>query len=266
MKATESIEVNIDAAEVFNFPQSGIYSFVSLGLISTAIAPSISFSGPSATFASNSIHIYVDSEATSLIAPALPSLEARTIIQDGCNATELAASTKALANCVSLARAAAADAANPQSARFVEYFRTNSSTTRQTVVARLQAVANECSSTNSGKSSYACKDISGICSSEPLNAYTRWDVNYMVMCPLFYDTLPALPPGCHRQCQATTTIHEMTHCDSVYEPHTNDWAYAYNASTSLSPERALANADNYSLYANGKSNQNIQWSMDLNCS
>ncbi|KAF3800713.1 Neutral protease 2-like [Colletotrichum gloeosporioides] len=247
--AGESIAVAIDVANVHYFEKSGRFSVIADGLIPVGLASSTSFDQPAIAFKSNAIDIDVDAVAASRLMVA-PALAERTNVQAGCNETTSDASLKALANCQVLALAAAADAADPSSKRFVEYFGTNSSETRNIVVTRLKNVAQECSTTNSGVSRYFCYDYYGVCEIDgPLNAYTAWDVNTMVMCPLFYG-LPPLPQGCHRQCQATTTIHETTHCEAVYEPHTNDYAYAYNASVALPSERALQNADNYSLYAN----------------
>ncbi|CAJ2512662.1 Uu.00g007810.m01.CDS01 [Anthostomella pinea] len=253
LKASEIISMVINVAAVHDFTASGTYTFKASGLMPFANAGSAELIGPALTYESNTISLYVDAQKVASVPKALSArpLEERTEVQEGCNATQLAASTAALANCEILALAAAADAADPSSARFVEYFRTNSSTTRQTVVDRLTAVAADCATTDSGPSRYFCYDYYGICeSSGPLNAYTLWDVSTSVMCSLFYDTLPPLPQGCHRQDQATTTIHEITHCEAVYSPHTNDYAYAYNESIALTPAFALLNADNYSLFAN----------------
>ncbi|KAI2472651.1 Deuterolysin metalloprotease family-domain-containing protein [Annulohypoxylon bovei var. microspora] len=253
LKASESVSANISAAAVHEFINSGTYTFTATGSMPVALAGSTELSGPAVIFQSNSVSLYVDAQEAVAAPKALSfsRLEARTNVQDGCNATELAASTTALENCVTLALAAAADAKDPSSTRFVEYFKTNSSETRQIVADRLTAVSKECSTTNSGPSEYFCYDYYSFCYADgPLNAYTKWDFDFVIMCPLFYDTLPPLPQGCHRQDQATTTIHEMTHCEDVYSPHTNDYAYAYNESTALSPEFALLNADNYSLFAN----------------
>ncbi|KAI1205205.1 Deuterolysin metalloprotease family-domain-containing protein [Annulohypoxylon truncatum] len=253
LKASESVSTNISAASIHDFANSGTYTFTAAGVMPVASAGSTKLSGPALDFQSNSVSLHVDAQAAAAVPKVLSfkPLEARTNVQDGCNATQLAASTAALEHCVTLALAAAADAKDPSSARFVEYFKTNSSDTRQIVVDRLTAVSKECSTTNSGPSRYFCYDYYSLCEIEgPLNAYTAWDVDTVVMCPLFYDTLPPLPQACHHQDQATTTIHEMTHCEEVYKPHTNDYAYGYNESTALPADRALQNADNYSLFAN----------------
>ncbi|KAI1075575.1 Deuterolysin metalloprotease family-domain-containing protein [Whalleya microplaca] len=259
LKASESVDTVISAATVHEFAQSGTYTFRAVGAIPVAAtAGSTQLSRTSVEFASNILSLHVDAAVAMAVPLALKVvLDKRTHIQDNCNTTQLAASTAALANCEKLATAAAADAADLSSARFVEYFKTNATATRDTVVARLRAVAKECSTTDGGVSNYWCNDRSSICESEgPLNAYTIWDQAQTIMCPLFYDTLVPLPKVCHKQDQATTTIHEMTHIEDVYSPHTNDWAYSYNESVALTPERALANADNYSLFANA---------VNLNC-
>ncbi|KAI0882996.1 Deuterolysin metalloprotease family-domain-containing protein [Annulohypoxylon maeteangense] len=253
LRVSESVSTNISAATIHDFTKSGTYIFTATGSIPIASAGSTTLSGPALIFQSNSVSLYVDAQIATAVPKALSfgPLEARTMVQDGCNATRLAASTAALEHCVTLALDAAADAKDPSSTRFVEYFKTNSSETRQIVADRLTAVSKECSTTNSGLSRYFCYDYYSICETEgPLNAYTMWDIDTVVMCPLFYDTLPPLPQACHRQDQATTTIHEISHCEEVYSPHTNDFAYGYNESSALTPERAVLNADNYSLFAN----------------
>ncbi|KAI0160846.1 Deuterolysin metalloprotease family-domain-containing protein [Hypoxylon sp. FL1284] len=253
LRASESTSAIVSAAAVHAFPRSATYTFAVAGLMPVAPAGSTELPGPVLVLQSNSVDVDVDAVVAESVPKALSfhALEGRTNVQDGCNSTKLAASTAALTNCETLALAAAADAADPSSARFVEYFGTNSSATRQTVVNRLKAAAKECSTTDSGPSRYYCYDYYSLCDVDgPLNAYTKWDFDFVVMCPLFYDTLPALPQGCHRQDQATTTIHEMTHCKDVFSPHTNDIAYGYNETTALPPESALLNADTYSLYAN----------------
>ena len=60
---------------------------------------------------------------------------------------------------------------------------------------------------------------------------------------------------CHGISQATTTIHEMTHIDGLMDPSTDDFPghYGWPALTSLPPEQAIMNGDNYGFYANGKS-------------
>lgn len=178
----------------------------------------------------------------------------RTILQeDSCTAEKLELTANGIKNCESLARAAAKDASDVHSARFVEYFKSNETKTREHVTGRLLAVAEECSTSDSGNTRVSCRDEIGYCESDgPLIAYTTWVNGYVTMCPLFYNTLPPLPQRCHKQDHATTTIHEMTHARAVYEQEvsTQDYAYGYENSTALDPLSCLYNADSYSLYAN----------------
>ncbi|KAH7194084.1 Deuterolysin metalloprotease family-domain-containing protein [Fusarium oxysporum] len=178
----------------------------------------------------------------------------RTILQeDSCTADKLELTANSVKNCETLARAVARDASDVHSARFVEYFKSNETKAREHVTGRLLAVAEECSTSDSGNTRVFCSDEIGYCESDgPLIAYTTWVNGYVTMCPLFYDTLPPLPQKCHKQDHATTTIHEMTHARAVYEQEvsTQDYAYGYENSTALDPLSCLYNADSYSLYAN----------------
>ena len=135
--------------------------------------------------------------------------------------------------------------------RFSEYFKSTSSSVRNTVAARLRAVASECSSTTSGATTSHCNDPYGYCESNVL-AYTLPASDYVVNCPLYFNALPALTKSCHAQDQATTTLHEMTHAPGVYSPGTDDLGYGYAAATRLSSANAVNNADSYALYANGE--------------
>jgi deuterolysin len=199
----------------------------------------------------------------------------RTVLQSGCSTAQKTATTKALANCKALANSAATAALSGSSTKFSECtqfisfhnpeipaqkeapltirsvdFKTTSSTTRTTVSNRLKAVATECGSITSGKTTYYCTDVYGYCESNVL-AYTIPSQNVIVNCPLYYSALPALTGSCHAQDQATTTLHEMTHAPGVYSPGTQDNGYGYAAATSLSSSAAVLNADSYALFANG---------------
>jgi deuterolysin len=204
----------------------------------------------------NSKAISIKIDKASSAAAAHQKSSKRTIIEgDSCTVEQLKATAEGVRNCKTLARAAAADAANVHSSRFVEYFKSNETKTREHVTGRLLAVAEECATSDSGNTRVFCKDEFGYCESDgPLIAYTTWVNGYVTMCPLFYETQPPLPEKCHKQDHATTTIHEMTHARAVYEQEvsTQDYAYGYENSTALDPLSCLYNADQYSLYANGK--------------
>ncbi|KAH7129457.1 Deuterolysin metalloprotease family-domain-containing protein [Dactylonectria estremocensis] len=246
--AKSSLTRVIDLAVAYDL-EPGTYSIFADGTF-----PAVSGQSTKAktlSFKSETIKINIEESST---AELKENWSKRTIFQeDGCTADQREATLNGIRNCEPLARAAAADAANVHSARFVEYFKSNETHARKLVSGRLLAVADECSTTDSGETKVQCKDNWGYCESEgPLIAYTTWVNGYVTMCPLFYDTLPPLPQKCHKQDHATTTIHEMTHARAVYEEEvsTNDYAYGYQNSTALDAVSCLYNADSYSLYAN----------------
>jgi deuterolysin len=251
LAAGSSITRLVDLSSVYDF-QPGTYSIVAEGTF-----PSVSgtFKEPtSISFKSKALSITVKESSA---AEVKQILSRRSIVEtEDCPADKLKANLDGVRNCETLARAAAADAADVHSARFVEYFKSNETEAREHVSGRLLAVAKECSTTDSGDTRLLCRDDLNVCETDgPLIAYTTWVNGYIVMCPLFYDTLPPLPRKCHKQDHATTTIHEMTHARAVYEdkaPATADRAYGYENSTALTSEEAMYNADSYSLYANGK--------------
>ncbi|KAJ4317077.1 hypothetical protein N0V84_007530 [Fusarium piperis] len=244
-----SITRLVDLSWVYDF-KPGTYSIFAEGTL-----PSVSGTSKepnSISFKSKALSITVKESSS---AEVKQTLSRRSIVEtDDCPAEKLKANLDGVRNCETLARAAAADAADVHSARFVEYFKSNETKAREHVSGRLLAVAKECSSVDSGDTRVMCKDDINVCEDDgPLIAYTTWVNGYIVMCPLFYDTLPPLPQKCHKQDHATTTIHEVTHARAVYEdkaPSTADFAYGYENSTALSPDECLYNADTYSLYAN----------------
>ncbi|KAI1012098.1 hypothetical protein LB503_004847, partial [Fusarium chuoi] len=248
LKAESSIFRTIDLSTMYDL-KAGTYTVYAEGSIPAASKES-----------SKTIPVSFKSETLSMKITKASSAEAkqkaskRTILQgDSCTADKLELTANGVKNCETLARAAAKDASDVHSARFVEYFKSNETTAREHVTGRLLAVAEECSTSDSGNTRVFCSDEIGYCESDgPLIAYTTWVNGYVTMCPLFYDTLPPLPQKCHKQDHATTTIHEMTHARAVYEQEvsTQDYAYGYENSTALDPLSCLYNADSYSLYAN----------------
>ncbi|KAF5544279.1 hypothetical protein FPHYL_11054 [Fusarium phyllophilum] len=250
LKTGSSIFRIVDLSTMYDL-KAGTYSVYAKGSLPAAIKES---SKPvPVSFKSEPLSIKITKASS---AEAKQKASKRTILQeDSCTTEKLELTTNGVKNCESLARAAVKDASDVHSARFVEYFKSNETKTREHVTGRLLAVAEECSTSDSGNTRVFCSDEIGYCESDgPLIAYTTWVNGYVTMCPLFYDTLPPLPQKCHKQDHATTTIHEMTHARAVYEQEvsTQDYAYGYENSTALDPLSCLYNADSYSLYANGK--------------
>lgn len=154
----------------------------------------------------------------------------------------------ALSSCARLATAAEQAARNGSGDKLVEYFSSQSSSVRRNVAGVFNKIATECGRDTSGVAEQYCTDVLQYCEQGVL-AYTVPSMNVMVSCDIYFNQLPALETRCHRQDQATTTLHEVTHLNAI--AGTNDFAYGYDLATQLSTNQALNNADTYTLFANG---------------
>ncbi|KAI9841966.1 MAG: hypothetical protein M1837_000286, partial [Sclerophora amabilis] len=246
--AGETVEKTVTLAAVYDMKTSGKYDVVTQGVFATASEDFSTVSDESIYFRSNDLSVDIDGEKAALVPPAVKVLDKKTILTE-CSGSANTALRRALANAASLATAAANQAASGNAAKFQEYFKSTSSSTRSTVAARLRAVAREASSTTSGATRHYCGDPYGYCSPNVL-AYTLPAYNIIANCPIYYSGLPALTSTCHAQDQATTTLHEFTHAPGTYRPGTIDNGYGYAAATALTSSQAVANADSYALYAN----------------
>ena len=249
--AGETKEVTFDVARTHDVTNGGAFSLIATGAIPFAKAGSTELTGDALAFQSNELSIDVDGAQAATVARPFSKANKRSDLESDCTGSNLSATRNALKNCVTLASNAATAATSGSASKFQEYFKTTSSSTRQTVANRLNAVSRECSSSTSGATDYYCADVYGDCSSNVL-AYTVPSQNVVVNCPLYFSALPLLTSTCHAQDQTTTTIHEFTHAPGVYSPGTQDLGYGYAAATALSANSALNNADTYALYSNGE--------------
>ncbi|KAJ5159378.1 uncharacterized protein N7482_006382 [Penicillium canariense] len=251
LAAGEILEDEFDIAATSDLSHGGPVLLRSNGLVPLVNDGAVSGYLP---YHSNDLKIEVDAVKAAQVTKAIKTLTRRT--QESCsNASRKRALETALKNAASLATAAAKAAQSGSAAKFTEYFKSADSSTRQTVAARLQAVAKEAQSTSSGGTKYYCSDVLGYCETNVL-AYTLPSQNVIANCDIYYSELPALTTSCHNQDQATTTLHEFTHAPAVYSPGTDDLGYGYSAATALSSSEAVMNADTYALYANA---------INLNC-
>ncbi|KAL4779452.1 Deuterolysin metalloprotease family-domain-containing protein [Aspergillus varians] len=239
-----TIEDEFDIATTSDLSDGGSITIRSQGFVPLVTEKQVTGSIP---FESNELTIEVDGAKAAQVTNIVPPLTRRTRIAS-CSGSSSTALQAALRNTVSLANAAAT-AARSGGTRFTTFFKSDTTSTRNTVAARLSAIATEASSTSSGSTTYYCTDAYGYCSSNVL-AYTLPAYNVIANCPLYYSYLQAVTSTCYAQDQATTTLHEFTHCPAVYSPGTNDYAYGYSASVALSASQALNNADSYALFAN----------------
>ncbi|KAJ4394663.1 hypothetical protein N0V93_003882 [Gnomoniopsis smithogilvyi] len=175
--------------------------------------------------------------------PSIINISSLTFVKNRAQVT-------ATQNCARMATAAEQAARNGSGDKLMEYFSSQSTSTRQTVAGVFNKIAAECDSTTSGVAEQYCSDVLQYCSDSIL-AYAVPSMDVMVSCGIYFEQLPGLETRCHRQDQATTTLHEVTHLRQV--AGTNDFAYGYELATQLSTNQALKNADSYTLFANGKS-------------
>lgn len=245
----ETVEDVFDIASIYDLISGGPVTIRGEGAVPYATANGTDIAGY-IPYSSNELTIDVDGAIAATVSKALAPLNRRTSIRS-CSGSKQSALTTALKNAASLANAAADAAESGSASKFSEYFKTTDESTRQTVAARLRAVAREASSNSSGSTTYYCNDVYGYCTTNVL-AYTVPSYNTIANCDIYYTYLPALASTCHAQDQATTALHEFTHAPGVYKPGTDDLAYGYASSTSLNSSQAVMNADSYALYANGK--------------
>lgn len=250
IKAGETIEVEIELAELYELSETGTYTVSTAGGFLYAEEGSTELTGDVLAYSGEAISVDVDAEKAATVSTAVSKLTKRTAVQSDCTGTRGSAIRTAISNCRSLASNAATAAASGSATKFSEFFKTTSSTTRNTVAARFRAVANDCGSTTSGVTRTYCTDVYGACSAGVL-AYTLPSANLFAYCNTFFNQLTPLTRTCYGQDQATTVLHESTHAPGVYSPGTVDNAYGYSASTRLSASQALINADSYALFAGG---------------
>jgi deuterolysin len=245
LAAGERKELTVETAALHTLDDGGDFDVFAKGLLPFAEVNSTELSG-SLDYESNKLTMSIDGAVAATVAKALSK---RTVVGSSCTGTKLSAVRTALSNCQRLATSAASAAA--AGTKLTTYFKSATTSTKNTVAARLRAVASDCGGSGSATTTN-CNDPYQGCSSNVL-AYTVPSLNFITYCGIFFSGLPALSSSCHAQDQATTALHEETHAPGVYSPGTDDLGYGYSAASKLSTSQALNNADSYALYANGKS-------------
>ncbi|PQK14292.1 hypothetical protein BB8028_0004g12220 [Beauveria bassiana] len=245
--AGQSVEVSFHLAETHDLSAGGKYSLSSTGVLSYANEAGDKLIG-FVSYASNAIEAEVDGAVAQIIHSAIQARhEKRTHVQSDCTGRRQTGTIHALRNCASLSNKAAQAAKSGSAAKVEEYFKSSSASTRSAIVNVFNKVAQECGSTSGGASRYYCTDQFDGCGSRVL-AYTQPSRSLQVYCDLYWDDLPAIASGCHRQDQATTTLHETTHLREV--AGTADNGYGYDNIRKLTTAQSLNNADSYAMFAN----------------
>ncbi|WEW57161.1 Fungalysin/Thermolysin Extracellular metalloproteinase 5 [Emydomyces testavorans] len=243
-----SAETEFDIAETFDLSDGGSYTISAEGLL-----PVVEGQGTTLTsavrYTANELTMNVDGKLAAQVQkiPAM-SLEKRTRFdQNSCNGQYGQILGRAIQTCVGYATKAAQAASSGSPEKFQEYFKTTSQQARSSVAARFQAIAQECGSSNNGRTTYFCTDVYRQCQSG-LIAYTYPQQNHVANCPDYYRLPPVVNQGLGPD-HGYVIVHEFTHAPGVYSPNTVDHAYGYEQCRRLNSQQSLGNADNYSLYA-----------------
>lgn len=146
----QTVETTIDIAELYDVEISDHFTVQAKGSLPFAEIGSTVLTGRSIGFASNIIAMDIDGEEASKTPYAVDILgRKRTVLS--CSDEQDAIIERAVENCAMLASEASSAA---QSGNLVQkYFKSTASSVVSEVVNRFDAVARECSSISSGKSS-----------------------------------------------------------------------------------------------------------------
>ncbi|KPM39605.1 Neutral protease 2 [Neonectria ditissima] len=241
----ESIEVDFDIAELHDLSAGGKFGILSSGALSFAEENSTTLIG-SVPFHSNRLEADVDGVQAFAVKSAFR--KKRSIVQGDCTDSKLTATYAALGRCAGLAQAAQQAAQSGPDDKMIEYFKSATAETRNTVADVYSKIAAECGSTTSGIAKYYCTDVYGACSDGVL-AYTVPGLSYMAYCDLFFTALQTETSTCHGQEQGTTVLHESTHLNQI-KGSSDYGGYGYDFLRSLSAEENINHADTYALFSN----------------
>nr|KMM72230.1 neutral protease 2 [Coccidioides posadasii RMSCC 3488] len=241
-----SAEAEFDIAETSDLSAGGSFKISAEGSI-----PVIDGQGTKPTssirFKANTLTMDIDGEMASRVASAIPELNKRTRVDNQtCTGQYAQLLQGGLRTCATYAQRAAQAASGGNAQKFQEYFKTTNQQTRQNVARRFQAIAQECSSANQGRTIYFCQDVYGYC--QGAIAYTVPDRSHVVNCPAYWSLPPVLNRGLGPD-HGYVIVHEFTHAPSVFSPGTVDHAYGYEQCRRLNAQQSLNNADSYSLFA-----------------
>ncbi|KAK7514419.1 Deuterolysin metalloprotease family-domain-containing protein [Phyllosticta citriasiana] len=247
----QSHEVTFDIAEMYAL-HGKEYDVLSRGVISYAEGDSFELAG-AVPYESNRIRISVDPhrarQKRDEFHGKAQKLKKRSVLERCPPGPQKDTVLRALDACAKLSQEAQRAASTGDSKQFAKYFKDPSPEMRKAVAGVYAKVAAECGKLDGGETRIHCDDGFEYCDGLTL-AYTSPSTGLQVYCPAYYaDDFPDLTKECHGQDRATTTLHEMTHLDAV--AGTIDIGYGYRTTESLRPKQAIANADTYSLYANG---------------
>lgn len=157
-----SVETTFDIAELHDLSSGGAFKVSSRGAFSFAEEGSNELVG-SVGFDSNEVEAEIDGETAATVHTTFHH-DKRTRLQSDCSGTRLSQTRTALSTCASMASQAQQVAQSGSAAKMTEYFKSSSTSTRNTVAAVFSRIRSECASTTGGVSNWYCTDVYGYCS------------------------------------------------------------------------------------------------------
>ncbi|KAJ2994447.1 hypothetical protein NUW58_g1558 [Xylaria curta] len=248
--AKETVEVSWDAAQFHDLSAGGDFNISTVGSLRYAEEGSNKIAGQ-VVYGSNVLQAKVDGvQAAKVHSTYHAQMAKRVPIQNDCSSSQKTTVNAALG----VARTYSQQARSAASAgtKLQEYFKSTSTTTKNTVVDVFNKIATTVvNSGTSGSAKLYCSDVGNFCGNG-IVAYTQPAFSatqeYIVLCPYWFQ-FPARNNICHDADQPYVLIHEATHLIAV--KGTDDVCYGYNGCvTSINNAQSLNNADSYALFAN----------------
>lgn len=251
----EFIETEWDPAEVHDLSAGGRFDYLVRGQFlvagpnSTVITGSIPFT--------STLSIEIDGTTASGIHQGYQAtLDKRSLMGDTClpEQSKQLRGVEKICNKLALQAAEVAKTKNSITDRYMkEYFKATDTATRTEVRKVFEKAAQECIPKGSYGEFHCATKKSRRCTGK-IYAYTTRLENaqhwWVAFCPEYFAELVTQATRCFQDDQATTMLHEMTHIKEIKGTH--DHAYNYPNVTFLTAKKALDNADNYAIFANGE--------------
>ncbi|KAI0103918.1 metallo proteinase [Nemania sp. FL0031] len=249
IEAKETVEIQWDAAQLHDLSAGGDFNITMEGGLRYAEEGSNEIAGQ-VIYDSNVIQAQVDGSKAAKVHDAFHEAQRaeRIVIQSDCSSSQKTVVNAALG----VAKTYAQNAQSSASAgtKLQEYFKSTSTTTKNTVVDVFSKIATSvANSGTSGAAKLYCTDVADACS-DGVVAYTSPGATdeFIVMCAYWFQ-FPATGNTCHIADQPYVIVHEATHLVAV--KGTDDVCYGYDGCvTAISNSQSLNNADSYALYAN----------------
>jgi len=122
--AGQTIETEVELAELYEMNENGAYSVLAAGAIPYAELNSTMLTGQALQYSSNTLSLDVDAAKAKAVPFAVDVIAKRTAVQSDCTGSQRSAVLSALSSCRTLATAAATAATSGSASKFQEYFKT----------------------------------------------------------------------------------------------------------------------------------------------